>query len=231
MGFPVLEEITAYSGNTASTTHNVTLPLNPSPGDFLVMYLGNSSATLDNVTAPAGWTHADYVEAANLGATVQEDVLVRKADGSESATVAVSVTSAIPVYGLTLRFRRNTWFDSGVLSEAYGFGTAFVETASTTTPDPPSLAPPWGGGLPAVAIASAVWGSTTDPTGYPSGYGNSEVAPHTFSPGVAVATKEVRTTEDPGVFTLPSGVSVAIAQTMMIRGSSAGGGLFFGPGF
>ena len=132
MTFPVVETRNESSLATAGTSHVVTLPTGIAAGDLILILLdkGSTAATFN---ALAGWTEVVDENLAN-GITVW----VRKADGTEGATV--TFTSSASTRSAHTSYRISGAADPAVrLPEL-----STVATGSSTTPNATTCTPTGG---------------------------------------------------------------------------------------
>lgn len=191
--FPVVQ---ATNSNTVSsnTTHVVSMPSGITAGDILIAF--STFDTNATVTPSAGW---DVVSSTTNGAGLRLSILRKIAEGSDTLTytTGTSRTSAHAVY----RIYSN---DTTTLN-----GTA--ATGSSTSPNPPNL----DNGTSQKFLWIAAAGSATAFSGYPTNYSGNQINAGTGNAHLSVATRSLEaSSEDPGTFTIASGVWVA--QTLSI---------------
>lgn len=168
--YPVVEEVTEYTGTTAINSHPVDMPATVNEGDLLLILC----ATDGNRThvEPSGWDElADASEGFVSGAA-----FMRRADGTEGGTtvnVVLGASATDELAAQVYRIRRGTWRDTGTLTDAVTDGTP--ATGYSTTPDPPSVTSHSEPMVPKGVMGTLViaWGSangsrtvSSAPTGY-----------------------------------------------------------------
>jgi len=129
MAFPTLESVTESSFDSASTTHNVSMPASVSSDDLLLMFF--SPLDQPTVTTPSGWTLLDSDEM--IQGTAALYFFGKKATGTEGGTTVnvgtdVSCTAAAQVYHIT------GW--GGTLASDIDSAS---DEYSDSNPDPPSV--------------------------------------------------------------------------------------------
>ena len=206
MAFPVVEATATSNGK--STSLSVTLPASIASGDLLVLFMaGRDNVGTGGIGFPAGWTelHDDLDTGDSRTA-----VAYRIADGTEGASITVTMSSARDLVSLVYRI-------SGTSGNAPEMGTA---TGDSNSPNPPSLTPSWG----SKDTLWLVYGSgdngkvyTAAPTSY-----TDLIAQDRGQAASGSARRENATaTEDPGTFTMESAEAW---QTVTLAVEPAGGG-------
>jgi hypothetical protein len=210
--FPTVETTSVgFSATTASANHTVTLPSGVVAGNLLVTCVAGD-AFITGFSWPAGWTESHDTDQGN----VVLSCAYRVADGTEGASITVaSIGSDLSAY---MAYR----ISGQHASSAPEVGTATV--GASTTPNPPTLAPSWGGEDTLWLVVAGLANShhiSAFPTSYVSG-----IQPPANGSGKSAIGSAQRallvTSEDPGPFSVPSGGSWA-AQTIAIRPAGAGG--------
>ena len=193
--FPVVQA-TNTSFESATTTPTISLPSGIVAGDLLIIALdigGSKTVTDWDVTK-------DFTEIVQDTETTRATLAVayRIADGTEGATVDVTINSADTSSHVSYRI-------SGAGGSAPE-GT--IAKASSGSADPPSLTPSWG-------LRKTLWlamkasknnASSVDPSNYTDGIGTNSGS----EDEIRSAVRELEAaSEDPGVFTMDSEAWVA----------------------
>ena len=196
MAAPVDAARATYDGSTSTTTHAVTLPGGIAAGDILVMCV-RTPTTIGSFTWPAGWTKLDT--AGDRGIDASDDfqqIAWRIADGSEGATVTVTLNVAARLAALTYRITGGT---RATLS-AIASGTSANPNSPAHTVVPPNDVL-W-------LSVGGIEGARTITTA-PSGYANATIIANTGTTGTgqcSVFGASLGVTgdasEDPGAWTL-----------------------------
>ena len=198
--YPVVNE---YLSGGVAGADPFSVPLPPSQsGDRLLIIFGT------NENAPAltasGW---------NFVTDNRLQVAWRNCDGSEGSSVSISGGGSRNVAYFSLRIEAGT-FDSSTSPE---FGT--LATATSTTPDPPSLTTSWGA-KETLWFAAATRNDTDwEVTDYPSGwdYIRGDTSFGSAQPCAIASKRSSNATEDPGTFTI-SASATWYTNTIAIRG-------------
>lgn len=199
MAFPTVQTRATYNPGTTVALQPVTLPSGIQAGDILIL----ACSTNGNVfpQQPAGWK--TIINNPGGGGATDRCLVVfsRLADGSEGATVTVDIGTTVPLCALT-------WRISGA-EDAEGASAS----GSSTTPNPPNLAPTWG-------IEDTLWLALTGPRGstisaYPGSYTQTRFV-NSGTILVAGCERSLRAaSENPGTFTKTN--DVWVAGTVAIR--------------
>lgn len=129
MTFPVIEtsQTSVYIGG--NNARPITMPSGVNVGDLLiVLAVADGNPTF---SWPSGWNVA--VAKANSSAEVTAEVRYRIADGSEGASISLTLGSVLKSAHIALRI---SGFDSGNPVAAGGSATG-----ATASPNPPNIAP------------------------------------------------------------------------------------------
>jgi len=202
--FPTVRSTNSGALTTAGLTLTVTLPTGHAAGDLLIIGVSlNGSRTM---SAPAGWT----LLANPTNTTENRHAVWYKTRGASESNPAITwVTTTEIGTWYSIAITTGTWSGTPAIATAYG---------SSTTPNPPSLAPTWG-------YAKTLWlalngwdynrTSTTVPTNYTlmtyqAGSSTVSAGHRTFQRSVEVAT------EDPGTITL-SASDTWYAHTVAVK--------------
>jgi hypothetical protein len=219
MAFPQVASITQTAFSSGSTTHNVNMPATVSSGDLLLLIFG--ARTNPAITTPSGYDLISSGQAAGPAAGCFSGVYARIADGTEgggslSVSISLSRQAAAQVYRIT-----------GAYATTAGVEAAFANVSPSSNPNPPNLAPSFGGEdilWLAVAcaadddeVATAAPTNYTDLTQIASGGGAN------LGVSVISARRQLNAaSEDPGTFTLNEGGNNG-CFTVAIRPAAAGG--------
>ncbi len=193
MAFPVIATTNTYSDAVGGTSHAVNLPTGISVGDLLLIFMSiNNGST---ITDPSGWV----VLESHLN-NDDHRIYARIADGSEGSTVTVTLNTTKMASAVSYRI---TGGRNGTSSSEIAVSSAV--DASTTTPDPPNLAPSWGSDdnlWIALTLASdGNWTLSSYPTNYTLGQQNVQTDSGAGNSVTVAARNLTASSEDPGVFT------------------------------
>jgi len=186
-----------------SSTHTVTIPGTFAAGDILVVDFSLGSPT-GTITFPGDWTDLH----ATISSGVNAKAAYRIADGSEGASITVTLSAG----------RVSNWVSYRISDTAGVAPEAATATGTSTTPDPPNLAPSWGAAntIWIAGCSSGVTGTTTV-TGYPSGYTNN-LNESTGNGLIGTSQKNsTASSENPGTFTISASQSWS-AVTIGVKG-------------
>lgn len=210
MSFPLINTTSESIEDTDTTTHNFVIPTGAAIGDLMVLKSSvDGTATISAMQS--GWTKLFEVSA---GAGGTGHAWWKKHDGSESnGTYTTSV--AQKSVNLVSLVKANNWHGTTAPESADDGGYS-----STTTPDPPNLAPSWGleDNLYIAMFAHDARGTTSV---YPTNYDDNQTSVETAAGGggcmLGFATRELGATSDnPGTFTVSFSES-GVAATICIR--------------
>jgi hypothetical protein len=217
MGFPTVTSITDTLVNGNSTTHNVNMPAAVTVGELLLVLFALECNAADNtLTTPGGWTLL-WSSTNDAAATVRGAGYAKVAVGTEGGTT-VNFVSSVATSAAAQCYRIADWF--GVIATGIAVGTEAVSTG-TSTPNPPSLTPPWGA-LDTLWIATYSAGDDGETmSSPPTNYGNQQDTVTTGGVDESAEVGSARRTlnassENPGTFTL-SASEGTVAQTIAIR--------------
>lgn len=210
--YPLVRDITTGNdGGVGATNHTVNLPSGIAAGErLIVMFAGREP---DDVTFPAGWT--ELYDTGNAGQACQAGAY-RDCDGTEGASITVTTTVNRRSAWQVWRLSRGNF----IASAAPEVGT--VATGNSANPDPPTVAPSWGGSVPTLFIVSAaIKESVTPPSvsSWPTNYADNQtqVTGAGTNHALHAASRQASTSsENPGTFTL-SGSERWAAQTIAVR--------------
>lgn len=226
MSFPIVQGTATSSTNTAGTSHTFTLPASIVAGELLLLIvsIGSTAATFN---ALAGWTELlDESAAAGLKVIYK---IAAGGDSNPTFTSSASTRSA----GIAFRI-------SGHNSATNAPEVGTTATGTSTTPNPPNLAPV--GGIAKDYLWIAFCGSSGEQaddgtycTAFPTNYGSNHLQKTCGTAGtnlggmVACASRNLNgTSDDPGTFTVSENDAWR-AQTVVVH-PSVGGGPIVGRG-
>lgn len=206
MAFPVVESTATSQSNTAATAQSATLPSGIASGDLLVLFIRHAATT--TIAAPSGWT--------NLSNAASFNAFYRVADGSESASVAFTISVASRHASVAYRISGYT-------------GTPEASSQASSY-DVPSLAPSWGSAdtlwLATVGVLASDYTINAAPTDYtdlleignPSSSATSRMRIGSARRNLASSS------DDPGSFTVSGGsATLPVSVLVAIQGTAAGG--------
>lgn len=196
---------TSAQSTSVSTPHVVNLPTGITVGDRLIVGICGGS-TLTSWTFPTGWS--EFLDSNGYGAAY------RDADGTEGTTISVTPNGVATSTSWSARIQGH---DPATPPDA---ATPTV-SATTGTPNPPSLTPTYGAAdtlwLAIVRWASSSTALSASPTNYTTEINN------TVSTSIrsAVASRALNAaTEDPGTFTIAAS-NATVAGTLAVAGAVA----------
>lgn len=204
--------------NTDATAHLVAMPPTGTVkvGDLLMaVFASDGSAT---VTTPAGWT--SKFSGVN-GTAVRLGVYVKDAVGTEGGTTVDFVTSAAEkAVAQVFHFRAQEW-DGNIAN----IETAIAASGATLNPDPPSLAPTWGGDANNYFVTALATSAPVFISAYPTLFSDfrhtRNTASTTAEVGLATAARiSASATLDPGLFTLAELPGGSVIATIVIKGAA-----------
>jgi hypothetical protein len=212
MAFPVVASVTE-SVDLDGPIHAVAMPATVDDGDLLVMKFLNDDD--DQPNTPTGWTLL-FSENAGLN-TIQLTVFYRFADGTEGGTtVDVNIVSGESSAAQT--YRITGWH--GTTAPEAGVAT----TGTSTSPDPPSLAPSWGAEDTLWLAVAGIKVSDNDITAGPTSYTDfidTNAGAGGGSVEIGTGRRERNgSPEDPDAFTVATS-AIWIANVVVIRPAAA----------
>lgn len=199
MTFPKVET-TSIDSVAASNSPVMTLPAGIQSGDLLIALIGG--AGFGSINIPAGWTQI-LTNASVSISFARFSIFARVADGLEGATLAFTTGQVFDTLFIGYRI-------SGVdgLPEANSFAQA------NQNPSPPNLSP--SGGAKDYLWLTGYYKRNTPAGTPPSGY-SSKVSNQAFGDSVEAAQRDLNAaSEDPGLWTIPSGFDDGVAVTIAI---------------
>lgn len=213
--FPSVLSVTPSTFGTNTTAHNVDMPASVNSDDLLLALFtsdGNPTVTV------SGWTQIGTTVA--NGSNLNTSIWAKKATGSEGGTQVNFVTSATEQAAAQVyRIAAGTWFDSGTITN--DVNASGGSSASTTTPNPPSLDPSGWGTEKTLWIAYAGGSRYASVTSYPSSYTDGAHAvggTDTNGASTSSARLEAETaSQDPGTFTMSGTAQQSVARTIAVR--------------
>lgn len=216
MALAIVNSASYTNGDTAATSHNVTLPSSIVSGNLLLLFCGiNGTPT---VTDPTGWT-------VTLSATNTDTwrIYSRIADGSEGATVTVGLSASNRMGCAAYQISGN---QNGTSSSEIAISSA--SNANTANPDPPSLTPSWGSAANIWIAVCFSADSNSNLSSYPTNYSTEQVNGKNGTgaggggTGATIAARALTaTSEDPGTFAWDSAKQRS-AYTLAVRPLVAG---------
>lgn len=160
MTFAVVEARATTPVGSALTSHSVNLPSGIVDGDLLIVSVSwNEGGTTS--TFPAGWTRLITRQQININ----QDIHYRQADGTEGATITVTLTTAEFLIGLAYRF------SGAELVATQAPQAASAGLNSDLRPDPPNLTPT-GGAKDYLWLATMTKNSSSGLSDTPDNYGS-----------------------------------------------------------
>lgn len=199
--------VRSYSGptrNGSAGTQILNMPPAVVAGDLLIVFM-DFQITAKSVTSwPTGWSMLAQRTTGDSYA-----IGIKTADGSEGGgTASFGLSAGSQMTYLTMSI--SGW--SGTAPEAT------TATATSATPDPPSITPSWGSADDLIIAAFFRNASITLNNG-PSGYSTPLTA--TATPALSVAYKGISamTSEDPGAFSVTASTAWYSA-TVAVKGAA-----------
>jgi len=201
--FPVIADYVGTSDTTASVPHTVALPTGIVAGDLCLVITTSQGAI--SWTFPAGWT-----EVLDSGGQPNFGVAYRICDGSEGASITVTLSASNSMNALVYRI---TGAHQVTPPE-----TAVVAPATATSSNPPALTPAGWNPEKTLWLAASSGDGTVTPTAYPTGYTYHQTTQGGGATGgLAVgALQQLALTQDPSVFTYAAS-TIRRAVTIAIR--------------
>ena len=194
---PVVQGTNTSIQNTSSGSHPVSLPAGIVSGELLIVIFG---IALDRViTFPAGWTQ--LIERTSI-AQVKQTIYFRVADGTEGASITVTV-STVPSL---VRSSHNSYRISGAEdpgTQAPQANGADSGAALQNNPNPPNLIPD-GGAKNYLWLATQNNGDNTSINAFPANYTNGLNARASNNSTASARRALNASSEDPGTYTLAS---------------------------
>ncbi len=205
--FPTVAATDGGNNAVNNTNHTVNMPDTGGidAGDLLLVFFVNDTTAA--ATFPGGWTELFAASSTDLRSTCA----YRIADGGEGATITVTTANA--------QMSAHTSYRITGYSGVPEAGTS--ATGGSTSPDPASLTPSWGGRNTLWFAVSANAGDNSV-SAYPANYtnGRNDRAADAEGCGVGTARRERKAvSEDPGVFTT-SGSDYWAATTVAVVDAS-----------
>jgi hypothetical protein len=197
-----IESTATYQLNTLTTPQSVTLPSGIQAGDLLVMVIRAGSTT--TLTRPGGWD-----EVATRSSTGVTYIWKRTANGSEGATVSVTLSTGTRMSAIT--YRVSGWVE----------GVEATFTGSNVN-NPPSQTASWGSKRNLFIAVMTNRRSDSSVTAAPSGYGNLLTitqASDTGTTRVRVSTAHLfveGATSDPAAFSTSGTINQPHSATIVI---------------
>lgn len=213
---PYPAEVTVTSFASDATAHAVSMPTACEAGDLLICFFTNDGNA--TVTTPTGWTNLHTTT--DSGNAVRLGTYAKKADGTEGGTTVDFVTSATErAAAQVYRFQKGTWYGDSSNNFAASVAIGAAANGSSTSPDPPALAPLWKR-LPTLYIAvEANDDGTVSASLYPLNYyDHVPTVSDANAAGVSLSTSmrtAVTNNENPAAYTITT--QEWVTQTVAIR--------------
>lgn len=201
--FPIVQATNSGFTSSSASSYAAPLPASIQAGELLLLFVATNNTVTH--TTPSGWS-LGFTQSSS-GARLS--CFYKVASGSEGSSVTVS-------YSGSCHSSINSYRISGYQ------GTPEVGTAATgtsTSPNPPNLAPSWGSAktlwFAAIGLQVNLSAVTTTP---PSGYGSEVIAgTATLTPRAASSRRELQaSSEDPGTYAITQSIPW-VANTVAIR--------------
>jgi hypothetical protein len=218
MASPVIATQNGGRNDALATSITVNLPASIAAGDTLLALIGHKNAA-STTSFPAGWTI--FNEGVNAAGSLASFTWAwRKADGTEGATISVTIASSRSAH-ITLRVTGAT--DPTVTPPEAGTAVA---TNNTNAPDPPTVTPTGGSKdylFLACFASSAGRITTTQPTSYNSTRTEGSNSGTTTNVGIGVADRALTaSSENPGTFLTTGGTTEeVVAGTVAVHPTAA----------
>jgi N-acetylneuraminic acid mutarotase len=215
---PTVSSVTTTNTGTGfatdSTTHNVSMPATTAAGDLLLMLLStDDSATVTDPDGAGGWTE---LQTLNNSTNVRGSVWGKIATGSDGTTVNFATSTTQSAAAQVYRVLAAEWYGGNLTN---GVSVSSGVSATTQTPDPPSLDPSWDTEN-ALWLAYAAGGTYTSVTTYPTNYTNgTHAAGNTGAAGASVSSARrtlSASSENPGTFNMNAS-NASVAFTIAVR--------------
>lgn len=205
MTFPTVQATNTSTDASGDASVVVSLPASISAGDLLIIFVYTVVLGNHDLTTPSGWTQLFKVGGGTADVVA---AYYKVASGSEGATVTVTSDQNVS----------NSSHNSYRITGYSGTPEAATATGSSTTPDPPNLAPSWGADDTKWIAVTGCQNTAADlaaPTNYS---GLLEALDSVFE--CASASRDLNAaSEDPGTFANASNAAWT-AATVAIRGAS-----------
>lgn len=207
--FGVIGTPLATVQTSSSTNRNINIPTGVLLNELLLAILTTSNGSAVTLSPPSGWTAVSGAASSNTN--TNQNAFWKIAAGTEGGTTVQSVDSALVSNSVAVCYRI-TGHDPATAPVATN-----TNSASTSTPDPPNLAPGWGSVLTLYIAAFGRRSTACSMDAYPSGYvdhpiGNDASNCKTY----AITRKLTGTSENPGAFSLSSAAQ-ANALTIAVK--------------
>lgn len=202
MAFPTVAAtaLSSYATNDAGA-RSATLPAGISAGHLLVAIFAFSAER--TFSDPSGWTRLSYASSSGTAALAVFYKIAAGSDANPSITPSGTTRSAHITFRIT---------DHGAASTAPEVGTS--ATGSSTTPNPPSLAPSWGSEDTLwLALGAGMAGAVNS---YPTSYSNGLSQAASTVVAMSAERQLAASSEDPSTFALNASGNWT-AQTLAVR--------------
>jgi hypothetical protein len=213
MAFPTFIDWTVGHSTALRSAHTMPIPPRARPGDLVVYVTGQShqSSTFGTVTWPSGWNVSGLSQASN----VRQEVGWRVLDGTEGIAVRLTLSASRYMDWACMVFRNH----GGSAEVAQVGGTS-------TSMDPPNLAPSWGSDDTYWLAGATYFQGQRFVTALPGSYGNQLGVirwDNSNAGGVILMSRtNAAASENPGAYTLSTS-QAWVACTIGIRPGTQGG--------
>jgi hypothetical protein len=212
--FPVVNSVTSTVFDTNTNAHNVNMPATVDANDLLIgLFTSDENPTV----TVSGWTQIGTT-AAN-GTALNASVWAKLAAGTEDGTtVNFNTSSTQQAAAQVYRIQAGTWRNSGTLGSDINISSGV--SATTQTPNPPSLDPGSWGTENTLWLAYAAGSRYDSVTNYPVGYtGGTHAEGGTDTTGVSVSSARLDSraaSANPDTFTMDSS-QASVSLTVAVR--------------
>ncbi len=214
---PTIAAEAVTDSGTSQTGHTINLPTGSGAGTRTLLFVQAPNNAGAQTISVSGFTV--------VGTNLQDTTTERSAglffiDGSHGSTVSATLGAAGELVAYAARVAT---FDTGENPVI----TSWSQTVGGTTTDPPNMAHGWGS-VDVLYFTALAWyyggnAVTSDPTNYIAEAEESTGFAAAASLAVSSRGIDASSSEDPGVWTMPSS-DYLNACTVALRGTGAGGG-------
>lgn len=211
MAFPQVQSSASGNSGANSTTHSITLPSGITAGDLVIVFFSNDDAATASVTTPASGWEGPIGQGVSPSNSNRLSVFWRFCDGTEGATITITLTSTNGAAWTTYRISGcDSTTDPEISATASG---------TSTSPDPSSLSPSWGAD-DTLWFAVYGWDGNVAHSSYPTNYSSNQLTDrwaNVAGAGIASASRNLNaSSEDPGAGAIASS-DQWVAYTVAIR--------------
>lgn len=211
MAFPQVQSTSSGNSGANVTSQDITLPSGISAGDLILIFFNNDGAQVISVTSPASGWEGPVGQDVSPSNSNRLSVLWRWADGSEGATITVSISSTEGCAWTCYRISGADQTTDPELSTA--------TTGTSTAPNSGSLSPSWGA-EDTLWFSVYGWDGNQSHSTYPTNYGSNQLTDrwaNVAGAGIASASRELNaSSEDPGAGAI-GGSDQWVAYTVAVR--------------